>query len=70
MLYAVITLYALITLIICIPAGKVLQQWPEMRGAGWMVVAILAWPILFALGMLAYALGFKLPPAGRITKHG
>jgi hypothetical protein len=65
-MYTLITLYALLTLPICIPAGKVLQQWPEMRGAAWMIVAILAWPLLLILGMVALAIGFKPPPAGKI----
>jgi hypothetical protein len=61
MIYACLTIYALITLLISMQAGKALQAYPQTSGAVWVVLAILAWPLFAVVGFVAYISGWRPP---------
>jgi hypothetical protein len=55
MIYLALVLYSLLTLCACIPAGKILANYPETKSAWLFVAVVCIWPILAIVGAVAVA---------------
>jgi len=49
-----VIVYALLTFFIVAPAGRIMQRFDETRSATMFVVVLVAWPIIFVVGVVAY----------------
>ncbi len=55
MIYLAVLGYAALSLIICLPAGRIMQRFDETRSATMFVVVLIAWPAIMIVGVVAYA---------------
>jgi hypothetical protein len=51
-----IIIYALVTPVICIPAGRLMRQFPETRSGPMFALVILLWPAILTIGAIAIAI--------------
>jgi MFS family permease len=61
-----VIVYAALSLIVCLPAGRIMQRFPEMRSAKAFVLVVAAWPIIMICGLIAYAIS---PDARKRTRE-
>lgn len=54
--YLILTIYALVTAVICIPAGRLMLQFPKTRSAGIFAIVILLWPAILIVGAITTAI--------------